>query len=72
MNEDNINLAHILPFSSNAAAINPANIVNPIIIDRMIRMMFVIMIMLFLMFIIVIKIKLIIEMIKVERLIKLK
>ena len=66
MNEDNINLAHILPFSSNAAAINAANIVKPIMMDKIMRMISIIMIMLFLMFVIVIKIKLIIEMIKVE------
>lgn len=42
-----ISLEHILPFSSNAAAINAANIVIPIIMDKIIKMMFVIMIFIF-------------------------
>lgn len=48
-NDAIINREHILPFSSNIADINPANIVNPIIIDRMMRMIFVIIIVIILM-----------------------
>lgn len=49
INDDIINREHILPFSSNAAAINPANIVKPIMMDKMMRMMLVIMILIILM-----------------------